>query len=167
MHGRTPPRRTSTATPGFPWPRSAPTPGRRHPPRGIGFATTSGPLRKLPAFEGARLKLARDWPYCRRMDPSYKSGGVFVAFCAALAVAATSGCGKGTAEAPPPADVQVVTVEQRDVPIVRDWVGSLDGFVNAQIRAQVSGCLTRQVYREGTQVKQGDVLFEIDPRPFE
>ncbi len=101
------------------------------------------------------------------MDPSYKSGGVFVAFCAALAVAATSGCGKGTAEAPPPADVQVVAVEQRDVPIVRDWVGSLDGFVNAQIRAQVSGCLTRQVYREGTQVKQGDVLFEIDPRPFE
>ncbi|MFZ1056776.1 MAG: efflux RND transporter periplasmic adaptor subunit, partial [Opitutaceae bacterium] len=66
----------------------------------------------------------------------------------------------------PPADVQVVAVERRDVPIIRDWVGSLDGFVNAQIRAQVSGYLVKQDYKEGTAVRKGDVLFEIDPRPF-
>jgi RND family efflux transporter MFP subunit len=61
----------------------------------------------------------------------------------------------------------VVAVEQKDVPIVHEWVGTLDGFVNAQIRAQVSGYLVKQDYREGAAVKKGDVLFEIDPRPFE
>jgi membrane fusion protein (multidrug efflux system) len=61
----------------------------------------------------------------------------------------------------------VVPVEQKDVPIVHEWVGTLDAFVNAQIRAQVSGYLIKQDYREGAAVKKGDVLFEIDPRPFE
>jgi len=68
--------------------------------------------------------------------------------------------------APPPVDVQVIAVEQKDVPIVREWVGSLDGSVNAQIRAQVSGYLVKQDYKEGSAVRQGDPLFEIDPRPF-
>ncbi len=76
------------------------------------------------------------------------------------------GCGKAPASAPPPSDVQVVSVVQRDVPVVREWVGSLDGFVDAQIRAQVTGYLVKQVYKEGSAVKKGDVLFEIDPRPF-
>ncbi|HZZ20260.1 MAG TPA: efflux RND transporter periplasmic adaptor subunit [Opitutaceae bacterium] len=69
--------------------------------------------------------------------------------------------------APPPADVRVVSVEQADVPITQEWVGYLDGSVNAQIRAQVSGYLVKQDYKEGSAVKQGDILFEIDPRPFE
>jgi membrane fusion protein (multidrug efflux system) len=60
----------------------------------------------------------------------------------------------------------VVAVEQRDVPIIREWIGYLDGSVNAEIRAQVSGYLVRQAYREGTAVKKGDLLFEIDARPF-
>jgi membrane fusion protein (multidrug efflux system) len=60
-----------------------------------------------------------------------------------------------------------VAVEERDVPIVREWIGSLDGSVNAQIRAQVSGYLLKQDYREGSAVAKGDPLFEIDPRPFE
>jgi membrane fusion protein (multidrug efflux system) len=64
------------------------------------------------------------------------------------------------------ADVQVVAVEQKDVPLVREWVGSLDGSVDAQVRAQVTGYITSQVYREGAFVRKGDVLFEIDPRPF-
>jgi membrane fusion protein, multidrug efflux system len=76
------------------------------------------------------------------------------------------GCAKHVDQAPPPADVQVVTVEQRDVPVVREWVGSLDGSVNAQIRAQVSGYLLKQDYQEGGKVAKGDPLFEIDPRPF-
>ena len=61
----------------------------------------------------------------------------------------------------------VVIVEQRDVPIYGDWVATLDGFVNANIQPQVSGYLIRQTYREGSFVHKGDVLFEIDPRPFQ
>jgi len=66
----------------------------------------------------------------------------------------------------PPPQVGVVTIEQRDVPIYGDWVATLDGFVNANIQPQVSGYLIRQTYREGSFVHKGDVLFEIDPRPF-
>jgi membrane fusion protein (multidrug efflux system) len=62
--------------------------------------------------------------------------------------------------------VQVVSVQQKDVPVVREWVGYLDGSVNAQIRAQVTGYIVKQDYKEGAPVKKGDILFEIDPRPF-
>ena len=55
---------------------------------------------------------------------------------------------------------------QADVPIYHDWIGVLDGLVNAQIRAQVTGYLLTQNYREGDPIKKGDLLFEIDPRPF-
>jgi membrane fusion protein (multidrug efflux system) len=63
-------------------------------------------------------------------------------------------------------DVQVATVVQKDVPVVREWIGTLDGSVNAQIRAQVSGYLLKQDYQEGAVVAKGDPLFEIDPRSF-
>lgn len=63
--------------------------------------------------------------------------------------------------------VEVVTVAQRDVPIYMEWIGSLDGNVNAVIRPQVTGYLIKQNYREGDLVKQGQPLFEIDPRTFE
>jgi multidrug efflux pump subunit AcrA (membrane-fusion protein) len=68
---------------------------------------------------------------------------------------------------PPPTEVEVTPVEARDVPSVREWIATLDGRVNAEIRAQVSGYLLRQNYREGSFVRQGDLLFEIDARPFE
>jgi membrane fusion protein (multidrug efflux system) len=58
-------------------------------------------------------------------------------------------------------------VTQADVPIYHEWIGVLDGFVNAHIRAQVSGYLLSQNYREGDPIKKGDLLFEIDPRPFQ
>jgi membrane fusion protein (multidrug efflux system) len=61
----------------------------------------------------------------------------------------------------------VANVEQRDVPIYNEWIGTLDGFVNADIKAQVSGYLLKQDYTEGSFVKQGQLLFEIDPRPFQ
>jgi membrane fusion protein (multidrug efflux system) len=76
------------------------------------------------------------------------------------------GCGRHVEPAPPAVDVQVAAVEQRDMPVTREWVGSLDGFVDAQIRAQVSGYLLKQDYKEGSTVAQGAPLFEIDPRPF-
>ncbi len=67
---------------------------------------------------------------------------------------------------PPPPVVEVAPVEQRDVPIHADWTATLDGYRNAQIRAQVTGYLISQPVREGSLVHTGDVLFELDPRPF-
>src|SRR5271156_7078251 len=66
-----------------------------------------------------------------------------------------------------PPDVEVVQVEQKDVPIYGEWIGTLDGFTNADVRAQVTGYLLRQGYQEGAFVKQGQLLFQIDPRPFQ
>lgn len=63
--------------------------------------------------------------------------------------------------------VETITVAQRDVPVKKEWVGVLDGLVNATIRPQVSGYLIRQNYREGEAVRKGQVLFEIDPRTFQ
>src|SRR5229473_5347042 len=64
-------------------------------------------------------------------------------------------------------DVEVVQVAQKDVPIFGEWIGTLDGFTNADVRAQVTGYLLRQDYREGAFVRTGQLLFEIDPRPFQ
>jgi RND family efflux transporter MFP subunit len=64
-------------------------------------------------------------------------------------------------------EVEIVQVEQKDVPIFGEWIGTLDGLVNADVRAQVTGYLMRQGYQEGAFVKQGQLLFEIDPRPFQ
>ena len=71
------------------------------------------------------------------------------------------------AAAPKPLEVLVADVQQRDVPIYREWIGSLDGFVNAEIKAQVSGYLVKQEYTEGSFVRKGQLLFQIDPRPFQ
>ena len=60
-----------------------------------------------------------------------------------------------------------MSVIQRDIPVIHEWVGSTDGLVNATIRAQVTGYLIKQDYTEGDIVKKGQVLFEIDPRPFQ
>jgi membrane fusion protein (multidrug efflux system) len=68
---------------------------------------------------------------------------------------------------PAPVEVQVAAAEVQDVPVVREWIGTLDGRVNAEIRGQVSGYLLRQAYLEGAFVRKGQLLFEIDPRPFE
>jgi RND family efflux transporter MFP subunit len=78
-------------------------------------------------------------------------------------------CEKKTehAAAPPPPEVLVTDVIKADVPIVRQWVGTLDGSDNADIRARVTGYLQKRAYQEGSFVKEGDLLFEIDPRPFE
>ena len=74
---------------------------------------------------------------------------------------------KAATPAPPPPDVTVAEVVKKDVPIASEWIATLDGYVNAQVRPQVSGYLVKRNYREGAAVRAGDVLFEIDPRPFE
>jgi membrane fusion protein (multidrug efflux system) len=86
---------------------------------------------------------------------------------AAALVLSLACCGKAPVAAPAPVDVTVTTVQQSDVPVTQEWVASLTGFVDAQVRAQVSGNLTRQDYAEGGPVRKGDLLFEIDPRPFQ
>jgi membrane fusion protein, multidrug efflux system len=78
-----------------------------------------------------------------------------------------AGCRAKPKATPPPPRVEVVSVTQSDVPIYHEWVGTLDGLVNATIRAQVTGYLWTQNYREGDSVKKGDTLFQIDPRPFQ
>src|SRR5262249_29262898 len=91
-------------------------------------------------------------------------------FVIVLLVVIGSTKGKGGKETPPaarPPGVEVVQVEQKDVPIYSEWIGALDGMVNAEIRAQVAGYLLRQRYTEGSFVKKGQLLFEIDPRPFQ
>ncbi len=90
----------------------------------------------------------------------------------ATCVGFLSGC---KSEGPPPGaaggfgplPVQVSTAAQKDVPLTGEWVATTDGFVNAQIQPQVSGYLIRQDYKEGSEVHKGQILFEIDPRPFQ
>ncbi len=86
----------------------------------------------------------------------------------AVATMLLTGCGAkmGLPPAGPP-DVEVVPVVQKDVPISKDWVATLDGLVNANIRAQVNGLLMKQLYTNGAYVQKGTALFQIDPRPFQ
>lgn len=84
-----------------------------------------------------------------------------------IAVMLLFGCKKKESAAPPPPAVEVVEVIQRDVPVKYEWIGTTDGLVNAVIRPQVTGYLVKQYYKEGDFVKKGQVLFEVDPRPFQ
>ena len=79
---------------------------------------------------------------------------------------AVSGCKKNVAASAPPPEVQVISVVQQDVPIYREWVGTLEGEVNATISAQVSGYLLTRNYQEGSLVTNGQVLFQIDDRTY-
>src|SRR5207342_148680 len=78
-----------------------------------------------------------------------------------------AGCQKSQQPTNQPPDVEVVEVLQKDVPIPKEWIGTLDGLVNAQIRPQVTGYLLRQNYKDGSFVKKGQLMFEIDPRTFQ
>ena len=87
---------------------------------------------------------------------------------AVVATTVVTGCSKGDRAAGGAApEVAVVQVEQKDVALYSEWIGTLDGYVNADVRAQVTGYLLRQDYKEGDFVKAGQLLFEIDPRPFQ
>src|ERR1700730_9947029 len=84
------------------------------------------------------------------------------------AVCSVTGCGSPkVAPAIPSSEVEVASVVQKDVPIVSEWVATLDGYVNAQIQPQVAGYVIRQTYKEGSFVHQGQILFQIDPRPLQ
>lgn len=104
-----------------------------------------------------------------REEATTRFKGVAIAAGVALALAVCAGCDSRGRSAPalPPPTVAVVQVTQQNVPIYGNWVGTLEGYVNAQIQPQVTGYLIRQDYREGGLVRKGQTLFEIDPRPFQ
>jgi membrane fusion protein (multidrug efflux system) len=95
---------------------------------------------------------------------AWATAGVLAALL--LFVVAHSGA-KPTEKAPPPPVVEVAPVEQKDVPIYGEWIGTLSGQVNADVKAQVTGYLLTRNYKEGSYVTKGQILFEIDPRPFQ
>jgi membrane fusion protein (multidrug efflux system) len=94
------------------------------------------------------------------------AAAVFV-IVAAVFISIIRGKSVAAATPPPPPEVQVAAVEQRDVPVQHEWIGTVNGLVNAAINAEVTGYLLRQDYAEGSFVNKGQLLFEIDPRPFQ
>lgn len=107
----------------------------------------------------------------RTQDAGRRSRGavraILLAATTAGALLGVLGCRSSKGDAvPPPPEVQVATVIQKDVPVIREWIGTLDGSVNAEIRPQVEGYLMKRVFREGAFVRRGEALFEIDPRQF-
>jgi RND family efflux transporter MFP subunit len=142
--------------------------------------TAGGPVK--PAYRKATLF----FPICPRFPASFHRTGsdwmrnltsarvpsnlvILAPTCLAVyALLAGVSCSKkGPPANPPPPDVEVVRVEQKDVPIYGEWIGTLEGLVNADIKAQVTGYLIKQNYIEGSFVRKGELLFEIDPRPFQ
>jgi membrane fusion protein (multidrug efflux system) len=94
-------------------------------------------------------------------------GGALGLIVVALIFAAFRPAKRAMGAQPSTADVEVVQVKKEDVPIYAEWIGTLDGLVNADVRAEVTGYLLKQGYQEGAYVKQGQLLFQIDPRPFQ
>ncbi len=107
----------------------------------------------------------------RKIRYSEETGVSFPGMCLLLPVLLAGlllfGCEKEQKVQPQPPIVEVVEVIQKDVPIYGEWVATLDGLVNATIRAQVQGYLIKQNYTEGDFVRKGQVLFEIDPREYQ
>lgn len=102
------------------------------------------------------------------MKRNHRIAGAAVVLIAVGAVVGVNHFNSTAAEiTPPPPDVIIARVEQKDLPIEREWVGTLDGLVNASIKGEVTGYLLRQDYAEGSFVRKGQLLFEIDPRPFQ
>lgn len=95
---------------------------------------------------------------------AWASGG---AVAAILLLGVTHLGAKPTTKAPPPPVVEVAPIEQKDVPVYGEWIGTLAGQVNADVKAQVTGYLLTRKFKEGSFVRKGQLLFEIDPRPFQ
>ena len=116
-----------------------------------------------------RMKCSDEWfvvKFCP-IDRPVKRRPRFWQVIASVILLSSIGCGKSEQPQARPPEVEVVRVEQKDVPIWNEWVGTLEGLVNAQIKPQVTGYLLRQTYQEGSFVKKGQLLFEIDPRTFQ
>ena len=105
---------------------------------------------------------------CKDCARSSCARSVGVLLSTILLLLSSEGCGtRNVSAAPPPPNVQVANVVQENVPIYHEYIATLDGYVNAVIQPQVSGYLVKQNYREGEVVRKNEVLFNIDPRPFQ
>src|SRR6476469_10740458 len=104
-----------------------------------------------------------------RVRPDNEGMKIKTAWATPLIILATclTACSRKEQAGPPPPTVVVATVTQRDVPVVKEGVATLDGFINANINAQVQGYVISRNYKEGSVVRKGDLLFQTDPRPFE
>jgi membrane fusion protein (multidrug efflux system) len=116
-----------------------------------------------------RMKCSDEWFVFKfpQIGTPVKRWPSFWRVIASVILLSSVGCGKSEQPQARPPEVEVVQVEQKDVPIWNEWVGTLEGLVNAQIKPQVTGYLLRQTYKEGSFVKKGELLFEIDPRTFQ
>lgn len=122
--------------------------------------TRAGAARSISKARNTKQEFTMSGPLCLHR-PALAGLGL-------LLLLPLGGCAKKEARAVAPTpEVEVANVTKQDVPIYGEWIAVLDGYVNAQIQPQVSGYLMKQDYQEGALVKKGDVLFEIDPRPFE
>lgn len=101
------------------------------------------------------------------MSAMHRLRPTVIAMVGCLTTCLSAGCGNSAAKTQRPPEVQVAAVAKQDVTIYSEWVGTLDGFVNAQIQPQVTGYLIKQDYSEGSTVAKDQLLFEIDPRPFQ
>lgn len=128
-------------------------------------STDTSPKRQTIPFARASATPLREIPSPMRTERHQRRSRVVVgSFSIVLALACRES--KTPAPSAPPA-VEVARVQQRDVPIYHEWVATLDGYRNAQIRSSVDGYLVAQRIREGSFVRKGEVLFDIDPRPFQ
>ncbi|MGE5817176.1 MAG: efflux RND transporter periplasmic adaptor subunit [Deltaproteobacteria bacterium] len=112
------------------------------------------------------MKVSKDL-FARKVDDPVRRYLPVSHVVTSLIVMTLFGCGKSAQPQARPPDVEVVRVVQKDVPVWKDWIGTLDGLVNAQIKPQVTGYLLRQTYKDGSFVKKDQLLFEIDPRTFQ
>ena len=133
----------------------------------IAVATASG-LRMPSRPTRDQHKLAREG-LAAPLDREQHMTAVAFFTIACLTLLTAAGCSNATSASKPPQppSVEVAEVVQKDVPIYSEWIGTLDGLVNADIKAQVSGYLVQQAYTEGTFVSKSQLLFQIDPRPFQ
>jgi RND family efflux transporter MFP subunit len=102
--------------------------------------------------------------FLRPKHVAWASGALAAAILANVAIHPGA---KASAKVAPSPVVEVAPVEQKDVPVYGEWIGTLSGQVNADAKAQVTGYLLKQNYKEGSFVRKGQILFEIDPRPFQ
>src|ERR1700723_1942895 len=148
-------------------------------------ADRKGRVRKFGDIAAKHVYLGRGLKQTRHVPAShstvfsrgenrrkFRSAGFRAAPLALFLLPATvvfaAGCAspKAAPSIPSP-EVEVASVVQKDVPSYSEWVATLDGYVNAQIQPQVTGYVIRQTYKEGSFVRKGQILFQIDPRPFQ
>ena len=111
--------------------------------------------------------LPHRWPLEIRSSLFRAATRIVLVVLPATVLLATGCSDPKAAPAIPSPEVEVASVLKEDVPIFSEWVATLDGYINAQIQPQVAGYVIRQTYKEGSFVRKGQVLFQIDPRPFQ